>query len=78
MVKTRNLWLSFNSNYGHFYETNISFRLENEDVNFLHLHFLHIILAPEILGNRNIKSRIQRFDWLLESLESSVVIGCSV
>ena len=34
------------------------------------------ILAPEILGNRNIKSRIRRFDWLLESLESSVVIGC--
>ena len=36
------------------------------------------ILAPEILGNRNIKSRIRRFDWLLESLESSVVIGCFV
>ena len=34
------------------------------------------ILAPFILGNRNIKSRIRRFDWLLESLESSVVIGC--
>ena len=39
--------------------------------------FTHI-LAPEILGNRNIKSRIRRFDWLLESLESSVVIGCFV
>ena len=36
------------------------------------------ILAPEILGNRNNKSRIRRFDWLLESLESSVVIGCFV
>ena len=43
----------------------------------LHLKML-TILAPEILGNRNIKSRIRRFDWLLESLESSVVIGCFV
>ena len=34
------------------------------------------ILAPFILGNRNIKSRIRGFDWLFESLESSVVIGC--
>ena len=35
----------------------------------------YTILAPEILGSRNMKSRIRRFDWLLESLESSVVIG---
>ena len=41
-------------------------------------YLTYIILVPEILGNRNIKSRIRRFDWLLESLESSIVIGCFV
>ena len=40
------------------------------------MEYILTILAPFILGNRNIKSRIRRFDWLLESLESSVVICC--
>ena len=50
----------------------------NLDISLKEFQDINTILAPEILGNRNIKSRIRRFDWLLESLESSVVIGCFV